>query len=94
MPTWPHTLSITVNELCGEGLVWLIVVVVCLHAALLVQLFVRACSKWPHSVLRVSLANGNELPLRDCKSATMLEWLLQAALWQVVGLPFLLQMRH
>jgi len=36
----------------GEGLVQLIGAVVCLHAALRVQLFASAGNGWPHYVLR------------------------------------------
>jgi len=39
-------------RLWGEGLVWLIGVVVCLLAAPLVQLFADAGNGWPHRVLR------------------------------------------
>jgi len=39
-------------ELRGEGLVWLIMVVVCLCAAPRVQLFANASSGWPHNAPR------------------------------------------
>jgi len=47
------------NELHGEGLVWLIGVVVCLRAALWVQLLASVGSGWLHSGSQIA----NELPL-------------------------------
>ena len=52
-PTQPPILSGTGNEwLRGEGLVWLIGVMVCLLAAPWVQLSVTTANGWPHDVLR------------------------------------------
>jgi len=48
-------------ELWGEGLVWLIGAVVCLHAALWVQLFARVGNRWPHIISSCRLAATSEI---------------------------------
>ena len=52
---WVGAMSSSLYGLRGEGLVWLIGAVVCLHPAPRVQLFARADNGWPHNALRGSL---------------------------------------
>ena len=54
-PLTPDCLTTSFSDifgLWGEGLVWLIGAVVCLHAAPRVQLFASMGNGWPHNALR------------------------------------------
>ena len=55
-------------RLWGEGLVWLIGAMVCLLAALWVQLSVSAGNGWPHTALRHHWLMPISCHFRDCKA--------------------------